>query len=110
MTVYINPGGGDVPQATVENARRAVELFLDDCHTCGWTVEWDGTLTAYDGSRWDTKITVGGVVHEVSMPGDDPDRTRRSEPWVSYRLYVDGSSWLWGYALNMVDPQPGRRR
>lgn len=39
---------------------------------------------------------------EVDIPGIEPQIVEASEPWKSPRLYVNGSSWLWGYALGFI--------
>lgn len=47
-------------------------------------------------------LTAGKTSVDVDIPGDDPDNVMKGEPWVSRRLYVDGSSWLWGYAIGII--------
>jgi hypothetical protein len=37
------------------------------------------------------------------VPGDDPDEFWRGQPFLSRRMYVDGSSWLIQYALNRIE-------
>ena len=46
-----------------------------------------------------------GRAAEVDIPGDDPEVVCEGRPWVSRRLYVEGSSWLYGYALNAIERQ-----
>jgi hypothetical protein len=36
------------------------------------------------------------------MPGCELEKVRTSKPWYSPRLYVDGSSWLWGFAIGFI--------
>lgn len=65
------------------------------CPSCGcpWTAA---------AGRYRAIVTVDGRNHEVEMPGCDPAVTRESRPWYSPRLYVDGQSWLWKYALSVL--------
>lgn len=39
---------------------------------------------------------------EVEIPGVESDRFIEGRPWYSPRCYVDGSSWLYGYALGSI--------
>jgi hypothetical protein len=36
------------------------------------------------------------------VPGDDAESFFKSVPFESARMYVDGSSWLWGYASGFI--------
>lgn len=103
MTVIINPGTGPVEHATEADARRAVWLLVRDLRRRGRSVEWDGTFYDEWDGYWAARPLVDGIPREVDMPGCHPATTRRGKPWVSQRLYVDGSSWLWPFALNILD-------
>lgn len=101
--LIINPGTEPVDGATEDNARTAVRLLVEDIAATGADTAWtDETMTDQGGGRWSTTITVGGRPHEIEMPGCDPACTREGRPWYSPRLYVDGSSWLWPYALDVL--------
>lgn len=39
---------------------------------------------------------------EVHIPGDDFKTTIESTPFNSRRLYVNGSSWLYGFAIDII--------
>ena len=104
MTIFVNPGTEPLPAATEDNARAAMALFVADCVTLYGAASWDGTFTAATRGRWTGVVNVAGRTHEVDMPGIDPHVTREGRPFVSPRLYVDGGSWLWQFALNVVDP------
>ena len=58
-----------------------------------------------EGGRYNFDLKRSGFdfTINVDMPGCELERVRKSEPFYSPRLYVDGSSWLWGYALGFVD-------
>jgi hypothetical protein len=105
--VFINPGTGEVEGATEENARANMEQFVKDC---------DSSLTWH--FRRNKKADYGDgryafVVHcdefpakkvEIQMPGWKLERVRflgtdGQNPFAFPRLYVDGSSWLWKFAI-----------
>lgn len=101
MQFVMNPGTEPVEGATLENAERAMAQLMIDIGRDGATYERDpeqdgrgrfGFLVTHEDRRW-----------TVEMPGCDPDITLRGQPWVSPRLYVNGSSWLYGFALNRFD-------
>lgn len=108
MTIFINPGSGPVEDATYENAVTAIEQFCIDlaaAHgTPGEDVEWVALDRQGDGDgRFPFSVSVPwrSAALLVDMPGCDPELTQRGEPWVSPRLYVNGSSWLWGFAVDV---------
>lgn len=102
--IIINPGTEAIPQTTFENAYESAKALM---HDCGFSRE-DGYKISRDAKRdsngWYGFIVTKDGKHplDVDIPGCDPERTQKGEPWVSPRLYVDGSSWLWGYALGFV--------
>lgn len=101
--IIINPGTEDLPEATEVNAKIALGLFISDLRERGVEVGWNGTTVSEDGGRWLAVLVHADHTHDVEMPGIAPEVTRRGEPWVSPRLYVDGSSWLWQYGLRGWD-------
>lgn len=63
---------------------------------------FNGAFGVPDDGYYPTTIHVDGRPVEIEMPGCDPDITQAGTPWVSPRMYVDGSSWLWQFALNVI--------
>lgn len=119
MSVILNPGAGDVPGATTyANAARNVNAFMDDLRkTYGYTaiavVPRDHD--AGSGGRWEFVLTAevatpGAPLEQwmIDMPGLPLDKVRYTGPPQSpfdfVRLYVDGSSWLWKFAVNVCAP------
>ena len=112
MTIYINPGSGPVVGATLENAAENMRAFLEDLVARGHTV----SNLQYQRDEGDGRYTFTFVVTdareeptEIEMPGLPLDRVRWiGEPdqniWDFPRLYVNGSSWVWKYALNACGP------
>lgn len=105
--IVINPGSGPVAEATDRWSHANIHVFVQDLRDMGLeAVLVDGWMGGGDDGRWCWKVDVNGRVREVDMPGipvdqvrflGGPDQNARHYP----RLYVDGSSWLWKYALNI---------
>lgn len=112
MTVFINPGSGPVVDATVENAAFNMGAFTADLlhrdDTDIPSVERNPDL--------DDEGRFGWVLHfsdrdiEVEMPGLPLAQVRYMQDpsqniWDFPRLYIDGSSWVWKYALSACEPE-----
>ena len=123
MTVLINPGSEPVPGATRANAALNIEVFCLDL------VRFSGADQAFvppgnfsvdlDNGRWEFLLaTTYGRQHrtfEVAMPGLKLSRVRYLEPTglpeftgqsISEfpRLYIDGDSYVWYFALLACRP------
>jgi hypothetical protein len=105
MIVHINPGSGPVSDATEAHAAINITAFLDDL-----AIEHDVLRPAIrhgemdEGGRFGWTIRVDDVWFEIEMPGIPLDQVRwidgpEQNIWNFPRLYVDGSSWVWKYAL-----------
>lgn len=108
--IIINPGTEPVEDATLENAERAMSAFVRELneatgltltyerHGVGGNEDHGGrfAFTLYD--EWDPTI----AAIRIDMPGCDPAITMSSTPWVSPRMYVDGDSWLWTFAVRVT--------
>lgn len=111
MKVIINPGTEPIDGASPEHAEANIKQFIHELmHDGGFEdltytrrrdMDKKGGWFAYNVSYvFDGWFRPSVMVH---VPGFDPETTQKGEPWVSPRLYVDGSSWLWGLALGMAD-------
>jgi hypothetical protein len=97
MTIFINPGTEPQPGVSLDNAAVAVGAFIDDLPV---SVDILERFPQNDADGWfGFRLHVGDSVVEVDVPGIDPEVVRKGEPWVSPRLYINGDSWLWSYAL-----------
>jgi hypothetical protein len=101
MAIMINPGTEARSQTSVENASAVVdrlcnELSLDRSKFSRAPQRDADGFYAFDFAGQD------GRALEIEVPGDDPNEVTESRPFSSRRLYVDGSSWLYCYALNAV--------
>lgn len=93
--LIMNPGTEARPGATEANALEIAKRLAEDIGFKGEAIRKpDGD---YDG--W-FRFQFANV--EVDIPGDDPDQVCEGRPFRSRRLYVDGCSWLYGYAVGIA--------
>ena len=112
--IVINPGSGPVSNATRENAEANMAAFIADLKADGHAKAVDllpQPLAPEDRGRFTYVIVADTETHEIEMPGLPLDQVRWMDRedqniWDFPRLYVDGSSWVWFYALRttMNDP------
>ena len=102
MELIINPGSGSVPDATEANAQANMTTFVEDLGVEGASVERDPGQDAEGRFAFILTLT-SGTEFEIDMPGLPLDQVRPGIPWEQPRLYVDGSSWLWGFALGVIE-------
>lgn len=107
MVVFINPGSGPVADASLDNAKAAMDQFVTDLRERGHDVgDWALVSESDDEGRWQFTVVVDEVKRRIDMPGIPVDNVRyMQEPdqniWHFPRLYVDGSSWVWCFALDV---------
>lgn len=112
MSLIINPGSGDASAytedpPTLANAWAAMGAFARDVQEAhGVTVEQILIGADGEGGRWPFSMWMAdGREIEVDMPGLPIERVRwvggeDQNIWDFPRLYVDGSSWVWKFAVN----------
>ena len=115
MMMIINPGTGPVTSATEANAKRNMRALRREvlAHDPALKISFArfGSIERgrYGYAIWGGKVKKTKPV-EIDMPGCTLEvLTARSisQP----RLYVDGSSWYWEYAVDIViDELTGRTR
>lgn len=103
MIMVINPGTGPVA-GTKKQARANLKQLLADAGFSGAAVRFVGEGC---GGRFKFRIRLDGKGTSVEMPGLPLERVRfmgaeGQSAWNFPRLYVDGSSWLWEFAIRMV--------
>lgn len=103
MNIIINPGSGPVEGATEDQARSNLRVFLSDAGVDGATYSLGKNCG--DG-RFAYRISNGKRVVEIEMPGIELEKVRwmgeeSGNIWDFPRLYIDGSSWIWLFALNI---------
>ena len=109
VNISINPGSGPVDNATEKNAIENIKHFITDCTAKNLAFlriperDIDGRFCflLYKNDFY------AGVHNFVDMPGLPLDKVRYMKymkengqsAWDYPRLYVNGSSWLWEFAL-----------
>lgn len=103
MSFIINPGTEPVAEATIGNAEENLLQLIKDSGQNGIIYkripknDRDGRFSFVLRSN-EHDFTI-----DVDMPGCDLEKVRASKLFYSPRLYVDGSSWLWDFALTFID-------
>lgn len=107
-SVVINPGTGEVRGATEDHATTNIQHFIADLQPDDGRrlcVEWSRAPGFdYGKGRYAFVLRTcnGTRFSEIQMPGWPLSEVRFTpdlDPWVFPRLYVNGSSWLWAYAI-----------
>jgi len=112
MSIFIiNPGSGPVRGATHDNAAENItEFTIDLGRRFGYRNFQVTDLGREEDGRWSFEVTADGRKHDVDMPGlplrqvnygADP----ADDIWDFPRLYVDGCSWVWTFALNQFEDE-----
>lgn len=103
MGVFINPGT-EAREATEQNAVAVAERIV---HLLNAPVVFVREQKDDWRGWYGFSFRLGHKRTEVLIPGDDPDEVCIGKPWVSRRLYVEGSSWLFGYAMQFIKENLG---
>lgn len=99
--LIINPGTEKQMGATEANAIKVAEQINKDLELPDQ--RWRRAPERDDERGWFGFIFAGaGGECEVDIPGIDAETVIKGVPFESPRLYVEGSSWLYGYALGFI--------
>jgi hypothetical protein len=101
--VILNPGTGPVDGASAREARRNIGAFCRELSLGPPNVRIERRVNDDSDGRYSYIIRRGIRSTEVDMPGLSLDRVALrpgDNTWHFPRLYVDGNSWLWPFALN----------
>lgn len=116
MDILVNPGSGPVGKSDESKAISNMEAFLHDVDRRlpratpeFFAIQAHRDPTANEGYGRFAFLITSSVADPipVSMPGIELDKIRYTGApdqniFDFPRLYVDGSSWLWVYAVNTV--------
>lgn len=113
--VIINPGSGPVAGATEQHAEASmVEFARDVLRAHGYDeIGYARRPAADEDGRFGYRLTCVKAgqesTFEIDMPGLPLERVRwLDEPeqniWHFPRLYVDGNSWVWKFAVGVCEP------
>ena len=110
VTIHVNPGTGPVSEINEEYAEiyaiQNIEQLLKEVHLGDIKSLRDPSADYGDG-RFAYQLIYNQRVVEVQMPGLPLEKVRfldkKGENVFEFpRLYVNGSSWLWKYAVSSV--------
>jgi len=108
VNFIINPGTGQVSRGVGSvlwrNADRNMTVLMRDAE-CGSDCRLKRAGAVDEHGRYPYLIVRGRRRVDVDMPGLKLELVRLGEhdnAWFFPRLYVDGSSWLWPYAVSIV--------
>lgn len=107
--IVINPGSGPCAGATLDHAYENMRVLLEDAKLTGATFARDSDAKE-EGGRFSFLVDIPEYCGEhgsipVDMPGLPLDRVRYSGKLptpIPPRLYVDGSSWWWPFAVSIL--------
>lgn len=105
MEVIINPGSGKVTDSGYLQAYNNTLKFIEDCEIP--LIIISSNCIAEENGRYSFKLKsplVCDMEWEVEMPSLPLDQVRYIDSesqniWDFPRLYVDGSSWVWKFAI-----------
>lgn len=112
MSIFaLNPGSGSVQDASLEHAHENIKVFVQDIAQAHGLFVKDIFRLEDDDDRgyfaFALDIEKGSLERRirVDMPGLPLEKVRYLESsqdaWAFQRLYLDGSSWLWKFAVNL---------
>lgn len=102
MPIIFNPGTEGRTDSSLMNAEIVAGMIADDLKIARETVQRAPKLDV-PGGFFGFALIADGMTVELHIPGDDPEEVRAGVPFVSRRLYVDGSSYWYGFALNIIE-------
>lgn len=114
MSIVINPGTGPVEGATLEHAKANMDVFCADLRAAGIIATTISRVEAGDDAgRFGYRLGTGDArTLDIEMPGLPLDQVRfidadGQDIWDFPRLYVDGGSWIWMFAVVACQPPDG---
>jgi hypothetical protein len=104
IQILINPGSGPVAGATEDDAKIAIQRFVEDLDLDG--CKWEPTTRGASEGRYTFLLTRHDLKCVVEMPGVPIDRVRYlgdgQDIWQFPWLYVDGSSLAWCFGIEVA--------
>jgi hypothetical protein len=104
--IFVNPGSSDLEGAKYKHAENNMRSLSDDLGP-GWkfsTVSEEDEGGRFHFTLWNKSK---GKQFSILMPGYPLEEVRYigaedQNIWDFPRLYVDGSSWIWQFALGII--------
>jgi len=110
--IIINPGTEPLATSSEDAATRSMEALLKDLAdgaSASFVRDADCDYDAtYEDGRYAFALTYRDQDFEIQMPGWEPEKVRFTGEgdqniWDYPRLYVNGNSWVWKYALGIIE-------
>lgn len=101
-TIIINPGTEPISDTNEESAVSNTQAFVDELNLDGISV-FRMPGFDYGNGRYAFNLIYNERACPIQMPGLPLNKVAYhggDNPWHFPRLYVDGSSWLWEFALS----------
>lgn len=102
--IFLNPGTGPVEGAKLKFARANVEQLIVDIGLSPELVKVSHRYSLDEDGRFAFRLSYQDKICDVDMPGLELSRVRymseEQDIWDFPRLYIDGSSWVWLFAIN----------
>lgn len=111
VSICINPGTGPIEGASLKSADENIYQLIDDvAGTDPGTIAILRTKEDDRGGRYGFRLQREGCSCDIRMPGLPCESVRylgleKQNIWDFPRLYVEGSSWVWKYAIDRVRDQ-----
>jgi hypothetical protein len=112
MTKFIiNPGSGPCKNTTEQFAIDNMKQFIIDLQNkqsiIFWRISEHDYNNEYDDGRYAFILKIRSVEYEIQMPGLPLNKVRYMQEadqniWDYPRLYINGSSWVWFFALDII--------
>lgn len=114
MSFVINPDSGPVANATIEHARENMKQLAQDIGEDGITIFECKQFRNHDGRFTFTLSRIGYRGVEIEMPGLPLEQVRyvsreKQNVWDFPRLYIDGSSHVWMFVIELAKGELTRR-
>jgi hypothetical protein len=98
----INPGSGPVRDSNEERAEANARAFVEDLGISGVSIQREPRSD--EKGRFGFVLTLNDMRVEMEMPGIPLENVRYlgipgQNIWDFPRLFVDGSSWVWKFAI-----------
>lgn len=97
----INPGTENQKDTTEENAIKIAKIFAQELDIPNLKLR---RYKKRDDNRgwYGFNLILGDIKVELDIPGVEPDVFLKSKPFESPRCYINGSSWLYNFALDIA--------
>ena len=104
----INPGSGKIKKGFEINAVENMKQLVQDLKKVGISnIRIYNKKKVDNTGRWLFQLKSNNKTIEITMPGWNLEHTRfmglpGQNIWNFPRMYVDGSSWVWKYAIGVI--------